>query len=56
MLPLLVLVIPVLFIAAFCVGLNPFTAVGAVLRVLAALRGTQVEVINDNISMLVNLF
>jgi hypothetical protein len=56
MLPLLVLLIPVLFIAAFCVGLNPFTAVGAVLRVLAALRGTQVEVINDSISMLVNIF
>jgi hypothetical protein len=55
-LPLLVLIVPILFIAAFCVGLNPFTAVATLLRVLAALRGTQVEVVNDSISLLVNIF
>lgn len=56
LLPLLVLIVPALFIAAFFVGLNPFTAVGAVLGMLASLRGTQVEVVNDNFSMLVNIF
>jgi hypothetical protein len=56
MLPILVLIVPVLFIAAFCAGLNPFTVVGVILRVLAALRGTQVEVVNDSISLLVNIF
>ena len=56
LLPLLVLIVPVLFIAAFFVGLNPFMAVGAVLGVLASLRGTQVEVVNDSVSLLVNIF
>jgi hypothetical protein len=56
MLPLLVLIVPVLFVAAICVRLSPFTAVGALLQVLAALRGTQVEVVNESISMLVNIF
>jgi len=56
LLPLLLLIVPVLFVAAFFVGLNPFTTVGAVLGVLASLRGTQVEVVNDNFSLLVNIF
>ena len=56
MLPLLVLIVPVLFVAAICARLNPFTAVGALLRVLAALRGTQVEVVNESMSLLVNIF
>lgn len=56
MLPLLVVIVPVLFVAAICVRLSPFTAVGALLQVLAALRGTQVEVVNDSIAMLVNIF
>jgi hypothetical protein len=56
MLPLLVLIVPVLFVAAICLRLSPFTAVGALLQVLAALRGTQVEVVNDSISMLVSIF
>jgi len=56
MLPLLVLIIPILFIAALFAQLNPFLAVGALLRVLAALRGTQVEVVNDSVSVLVNIF
>ena len=41
---------PVLFIGSLLRRLDPFTAVGAVLRVLAALRGTHVEVMNDNFS------
>jgi len=56
MLPLLVLIVPVLFVAAICLRLSPFTAVGALLQVLAALRGAQVEVVNDSISMLVSIF
>jgi len=56
MLPLLVLIVPVLFVAAICARLNPFTAVGALLRVLAALRGTQVEVVNESMSLLVNIW
>jgi len=56
MLPLLVLIVPVLFVAAICARLNPFMAVWAILRVLAALRGTQVEVVNDSVSMLLNIF
>ena len=56
MLPLLVVILPALFVAAICVRLNPFTAVGALLRVMAALRGTQIEVVNDSVSVLVNIF
>jgi hypothetical protein len=56
MLPLLVLVVPVLFIAAIFMQLNAFMVVGALLRVLASLRGTQVEVVNDSVAMLLNIF
>jgi hypothetical protein len=56
MLPLLVLVLPVMFVAAICMRLNPFMVTGTLLRVLAALRGTQVEVVNDSASVLVNIF
>ena len=56
LLPLLVLIVPILFVVAIFARLNPFLAVGALLRVLAALRGTQVEVVNDSVSVLVNIF
>jgi hypothetical protein len=56
MLPLLLFVVPILFVAAICVRLNPFTAVAALFGVLAALRGTQVEVLNDSARVLLNIF
>jgi len=54
--PLLVLLVPVLFIACICVRVEPFRAIGALFQILAALRGTHVEVINDSASVLVNIF
>jgi hypothetical protein len=56
--PLLVLLVPVLFIACICVRVEPFRAIGALFQVLAALRGTQVqvEVQKENVSVLVNIF
>jgi hypothetical protein len=54
--PLLVLLLPVLFIACICVRVDPFQAIGTLFQILAGLRGTQVEVVNDSISMLVNIF
>jgi hypothetical protein len=55
-LPLLVVVLPVVFVTTICVRLNPFTAVAALLRVLAALKGTRVEVEHDSFSVLLNIF
>ena len=54
--PLLVLIVPVVFVAAGCMLVNPFKAVGAVVGILAALKGTHVEVANDDFSMLLNIF
>jgi len=56
LLPLLVLVIPLLFIAFLCARVNPFKGVGAILRMLAALKGTRIDVENDYFSVLVNIF
>jgi hypothetical protein len=53
--PLLVLIVPVVFVAAGCMLVNPFKAVGAVVGILAALKGTHVEVANDDFSMLLNI-
>jgi len=52
----LLLLTPFLFVAFICVQVNPFEAIGALFRLLGALRGTQVEVVNDSISVLVNIF
>ncbi len=54
--PLLVLLVPVLFIGCICVRVDPFRAIGALFQILAALRGTHVQVINDSASVLVNIF
>jgi len=56
--PLLVLLVPVIFIACICVRVDPFRGISAVFEILAALRGTQVqvEIQNENVSMLVNIF
>jgi hypothetical protein len=54
--PLLLLLVPVLFIACLCARVDPFQANGALFQILAALRGTHVEVINDSVSVLVNIF
>jgi hypothetical protein len=56
LLPFLALAAPILFIAALCVRVNPLQAVAAPFRILAALKGTHVEVVNDQFSMLVNIF
>ena len=52
----LALLTPFLFIAFLVLGLDPFESVGALFRVLGALRGTQVEVVNESLSLLVNIF
>lgn len=54
--PLLILIVPLLFISALLARVNPFTAVATLLRMLAALKGTHVEVENDDVSVLVNIF
>jgi hypothetical protein len=56
LLPLLLLATPVVFVAALCARVNPFTAVAALFRILAALKGTHVEVANDQFSVLMNIF
>lgn len=52
----LALLTPFLFIVFLCLQVDPFEAIGALFRVLGALRGTQVEVVNESVSMLVNIF
>ncbi len=52
----LALLTPFFFIAFLCLQADPFEAVGALFRLLGALRGTQVEVVNDSVRMLVNIF
>jgi hypothetical protein len=52
----LVLLTPFLFIAFLCLQVDPFESIGALFRVLGALRGTQVEVVNESVSVLVNIF
>jgi|HubBroStandDraft_5_1064220.scaffolds.fasta_scaffold250025_2 hypothetical protein len=56
LLPLLLLIVPVLFVACLCVRVNPFRAIGVLFRILAALKGTNVEVANDRFSILLNIF
>jgi len=56
LLPLLVLAVPVLFVACLFVRVNPFRAVGVLFQILAAMRGTLVEVENDRFSILLNVF
>ena len=54
--PLLVLPVPVIFIACICMRVDPFRAIGALFQILGALRGTHVEVVNESVSVLVNIF
>jgi hypothetical protein len=53
---LLLLAIPVLFIACLCVRVNPFRAMSVLFQILAAVKGTHVEVVNDRFSVLLNVF
>ena len=52
----LALLTPFLFVGFFFVGVDAFESIGALFRVLEALRGTQVEVVNESLSLLVNIF
>jgi hypothetical protein len=54
--PVLLLLVPVIFIACLFVRVDPFLAIGTLFQILAALRGTHVEVVNDSASVLVNIF
>lgn len=56
LLPLLLLAVPVAFVASLCARVNPFTAVATLFAILAALKGTRVEIENDAFSVLVNIF
>jgi hypothetical protein len=56
LLPLLLLLVPVLFVACLCVRVNPFRAIGTLFQILGAMRGTLVEVDNDSFSILLNIF
>jgi len=52
----LALLTPFIFIGFLFLDVDPFEAVGALFRLLSALRGTQVEVVNEGMSLLVNIF
>jgi hypothetical protein len=52
----LALLTPFLFIAFLYLRADPFKSIGALFRVLGALRGTQVEVMNESVSILLNIF
>jgi hypothetical protein len=54
--PLLLVVVPVLFVACLFVRVNPFRAVAVLFQILAALKGTQIDVANDRFSVLLNVF
>jgi hypothetical protein len=56
LLPVLVVATPLLFVAALCARVNPLRAVGAPFQILAAVKGTHVEVDNDHFSVLLNIF
>ena len=55
-LPLLVLLVPVIFIACLFVHVNPFDAMGMLWNVLTSLRGTHVEVAQRRHSILVHIW
>ena len=55
-LPVLLLVVPLLFVACLFARMNPFKTIGVLFRILAAVKGTQVEVVNDRFSILLNIF
>ena len=54
-LPIFVLLVPVIFVACLVVQVNPFDAMGALWRVLLAMRGTHVEVAQRDHSVLVHI-
>jgi hypothetical protein len=55
LLPLVVLALPFLFIAALVFGIRFWSTIRAVLALLAAFRGTRVEVMDPNSRVFVNL-
>ena len=55
LLPLLVLALPFLLIAALIFGIRFWSSIRAVLGLLAAFRGTRVEVVDPNTRVFVNL-
>ena len=55
LLPLMVLALPFLFIAALVFGIRFWSTIRAVLGLLAAFRGTRVEVTDPNTRVFVNL-
>jgi hypothetical protein len=55
LLPLVVLALPFLLIAALIFGVRVWSTISAVLGLLAAFRGTRVEVMDPNARVFVNL-
>ena len=55
LLPLVVLALPFLFVAALVFGIRFWSTIRAVLALLAAFRGTRVEVMDPNTRVFVNL-
>jgi hypothetical protein len=55
LLPLVALALPFLFIAALVFGIRFWSTIRAVLALLAAFRGTRVEVMDPNTRVFVNL-
>lgn len=56
LLPFAPLLLLALLIVCAVYGVNPFRATAALFRLLAGLKGTQVEVQNSQVSFLINLF
>jgi hypothetical protein len=55
-LPFAPLLLLVLLVVCSGYGVNPFRAAAALFRLLAGLKGTQVEVQNNQVSFVINLF
>jgi hypothetical protein len=56
LLPLAPLLLLVLLVVCSVYGVNPFRAAAALFRLLAGLKGTQIEVQNSQVLFVINLF
>lgn len=54
--PLVLVLLPFLFIYCLCIRINPFRAIGSVWGVLNGLRGTHIEVTTSRDAFLVRIF
>lgn len=56
LLPFMLLLLPLMMLACLVIQINPFRALGAFWQVLSGLRGTNIEVDDDNAAVHVRIF